>query len=142
MAFQEYPSPSVPELDFAILCQSATIAGTALFIQAGAIDTFQGPAGGVALFTLAMRLLFTSNEVERTHRVEVILQGEDGERLGNAGGDVQVVRGDLPPGWRSRILVTLHLPIPMPRYGTYSIEILINDSAVKSLPLRLLPPDG
>jgi hypothetical protein len=108
----------------------------------GGIDTVTAPVVPALLpVGLLLRIAFTRAECGRPHRVEVILQGEDGDRLMEASAVLTPEwKEDLPPHWRVGILSALNFPIPLPRYGLYSFEILINDTSHKTIPLRVIQP--
>lgn len=46
---------------------------------------------------------------------------------------------ELPPHWHVNLLGGLNFPVPLPRYGLYAFEILLNDSNAKTIPLRVVP---
>lgn len=131
---------SVPELDFAILSDYVRAEGGVAHLIAGGIDTIgvpQVPAGHNV--GLLIRLSVTRNECERPHRVEVIFQDEDGERIVQAVGTIEPKWNDsLPPGWKVGAMLALNMGLPLPKFGLYSIEILVNDSSVKSMDLRVV----
>jgi hypothetical protein len=132
----------VPELDYALLCDFVRVDGVAHVIGAG-IDTVyaQEVPTGHNLGFLA-RLTFTRNECGRPHRVEIVFQDEDGKRLTQIQGVLQPewVEG-LPPGWRTGSILGLNFGVPIPAYGVYAFEILVNDSSVQSLNLRVVRPE-
>lgn len=137
----------MPELDYALLCDYVRAEGGMAHVVAAGIDTIWAPEvpAGQNL-GLLMRVAFARNECGRPHRIEVIFQGEDGERLAQIGGVVTPEwSSDLPPGWRVGALMGLNIGVPLPRYGLYAFEVLVNDSLVKSIPLRVLQreqPEG
>ncbi len=137
----------MPELDAAVLCDYVRSEGGIAHIIAAGIDrvtTAQVPTGqNVGLYILVK---FTRMECDRPHRVEVIFQTEDGARL------VQVEAAitpewmdDTPAGWKQGAVLALNLGLPLPQFGIYSLEILINDRSEKTIPLRVVqvpqPPD-
>jgi len=134
----------MPELDFALLSDYVRTegeGGVAHVIAAGmnTITAQQVPTGQNV--GLLVRLSFTRNECDRPHRVEVIFQDVDGERLVNVGGVVTPRwSDDLPVAWRAGILWGLNIPLPLPRYGVYALELLVNDNSFATLDLRVVPP--
>jgi hypothetical protein len=134
----------MPELTDALLADYVrTEGGVAHLISAG-IDTVQAPAvptGQNVGFLL--RATFTRNECGRPHRLEVIFQDIDGQRLVH----VNTVftpewNDDLPVGWRVGMQAGFNFGIPLPSYGVYSFEILIDDAHQKTLNLRVIPQPG
>lgn len=128
----------MPGLDYAFVCDYVRAEhGLAHAIAAG-IDTFfhpQVPAG--SNFGLLLRATFSRNECGRNHTLEVIFQDADGERLAQ----IQAgVRPEWPPehpaGWPVGALLGINMGVPIPRFGFYSLEILVNGNSVKSIPLR------
>lgn len=130
----------MPELDYALLCDYVRAEGGIAHVISAGIDTIwkdEVPSG--QNLGLLMRIGFTRNECGRPHRVEVIFQDEDGERLAQIAGVVNPEWGaDLPPSWRTGALLGLNVGVPLPRYGLYAFEVLINDSHVKTIPLRTI----
>lgn len=128
----------MPELDYALLCDYVRVElGVAHVIAAG-IDTFhhpQMPAG--QNFGLVVRTTFTRNECGRQHNFEFIFQGADGERIAYVQGSVAPEWPEgHPAGWPVGALLGLNMGVPIPAFGHYSLEILINGNSVKSIPVR------
>jgi hypothetical protein len=134
----------VPELDYAVLGEYVRVEGGLANMIAAGIDTVYAPQVPTGHnLGLLLRIGFARVETERPHRIEVIFQDEDGERLAHITGVITPEwNEDLPPGWRVGSFSDLNFGVPLPRYGLYSFEILINDNQVKSIPLRVVPPPG
>lgn len=137
----------MPDLDFAFLCdyvridQSSGIAH-ALAVSIDSVSTPQVPTGqNVGLLA---RFTFSRNECGRPHRIELFFQSEDGgEPLMKWTGTVTPHwTEDRPIGWPTAFLFALNVGLPLPDYGTYSLEVLLDDRSVKSLPLRVTAPAG
>ena len=130
----------MPVLDYAVLCDYVRVEGGLAHVIAAGIDTIlkdEVPSGQNV--GLLMRVGFTRNECGRPHRVEVIFQDEDGERLAQIVGVVQPEWPEgVPPNWTSGALAGLNLGVPLPRFGVYAFEILVNDNHLKTIPLRVL----
>lgn len=131
----------MPEADFVILCQAAIGQGNTISLLGGPIDTVtlsQVPAQVPA--TLVARFLWTSGEVNREHRGDIFFQDEDGQRLVSAEFLVRPERPDsLPHGWKAASNLILTLPLPIPKFGLYAIEVVLDDKSVKTLPFRAVP---
>lgn len=130
----------MPDLDAAILCDYVRSEGGVAHIIAAGIDriaTEQVPTGqNVGLYILVR---FTRAECGRPHRVEVVFQDEDGSRLVQVEGAITPEWSeDTPPGWKQGAVLALNLGLPLPRFGIYSIEILVNDSSAKTIPVRVV----
>jgi hypothetical protein len=132
---------AVPEADFVILCQAAIPQGNLISLLGGPVDTLEidhVPAQ-VPLAVVA-RLLWTVGEMDREHRGEILYLGEDGERLMSAEFLVRPERPpDLPLGWKAGSNLVLTLPVPVPRFGLYSFEVIVDDKSLKTLPFRAKP---
>lgn len=130
----------MPELDFAILADYVRSDGGVGHLVAGGIDHIyvqQVPAGQNV--GLLLRIDFTRNECGRPHAVEVFAQDEDGERLLHLSGTVLPNwSDDWPANWRSKVLVAFNFGLPLPRLGVYEIEVLINDTSAKTMPIRVV----
>lgn len=129
----------MPTLDYALLCDYVRAeAGLAHVIAAG-IDTIwkdEVPSG--QNLGLLMRVGFARSECGRPHRIEIIVQGEDGDRLAQLSAVVEPewLEG-LPASWTSGALTGINIGVPLPRFGLYSVEILVNDTLMKAIPLRV-----
>jgi hypothetical protein len=130
----------MPELDYAVLCDYVRTEGGLAHVIAAGVDTIfapEVPAGQNLGFL--MRIAFARTECGRPHRVEVIFQDEDGERLTEISGLLSPEWQDgLPAGWRVGAMMGLNIGVPLPRFGLYSFEVLLNGNQVKTIPLRVL----
>lgn len=130
----------MPELDYAILCDYVRAEGGAAHIIAASIDTLrtQELPHGFNL-AIAARVLFSRQECGRPHRLEFIVQDQDGRRLGNLTGTIEPEwSDDLPTHWKAPSVLPLRFGMGFEHEGIYSIEVLLNDSLVKSIPFRVV----
>jgi hypothetical protein len=44
-----------------------------------------------------------------------------------------------PAGWKAYALLPLNIGVPLPHYGVYSLELLVDGQMKKSVPLRVTP---
>jgi hypothetical protein len=137
----------MPELDFALLSDYVRAEGGIAHVIAGGIDTIWAPTVPTGQnIGLVFRVMFTRAECGRPHRLEVIFQDEDGSRLAQITSTVMPEWNDnQPPHWRTGLIGGLNFGVPLPRYGLYSFEMLMNDNQLKTLPLRVLErplPEG
>lgn len=88
------------------------------------------------------RVAFSRAECDRPHRLEVLFQGEDGERLTHVQAVVEPEWDNaLPPHWSVKFLGGMNFGVPLPRYGLYSFDVMINDSQQKAIELRVVEPE-
>ena len=130
----------MPRLDFAFLADAAEAEPARKFyVLGGGIDQIharQFPTVHPHM-ALLMRFLVHPAETDRRHRLEVRLMDSDGGEVLRVDGTLEP-QGAGPPG--REIGVALVLNFQHTRFegpGDYSIEILMNDQHMKSLPLRL-----
>lgn len=129
------------DLDFAFLADAAEVAGGKLYAIGGAFDTIwvsTVPATYPKL-ALVMRLFFTPAEVGKKHKVEINVLEEDGKRIATVGGDLEIKQNpSLPKGWKHSFLTVLNFAnLKFEKFGSYSIEIAVNNFSVKSISLRV-----
>jgi len=132
----------VPQLDCAFLCDYARTepSGVAHVVAAG-IDTIhvqQVPTG--RNLGMLIRITFSQGECGRPHRIEVFFRTTDGKELVRIEGVLEPIWDPtLPPGWPVGSLLALNFGVPLPDFGVYSVEIMVDDSSAKSLNLRVVP---
>ena len=109
---------------------------------AGGIDTVfasQVPTG--QNLGLLMRVDFTRNECGRPHSIEIIMQDEDGKRLVQLTGTITPEwNTDWPHGWKAKALLPFNFGVQLEKHGIYEIVILIGDSEVKNIQIRVAAP--
>ncbi len=130
------------ELDFAFLADAADVAAGKLFVLGGAFDTIQVqalPATHPAL-AVAMRLLLSPNDLDRQHSLEILLLDADARHIASAKGELTVPKSSQAPhGWKQAVILPLRfMNVPFQLAGHYSIEILVNGTMLKAIPLRVL----
>lgn len=132
----------MPELDFALLGDHVRAEGGIAHVIAAGIDTIYAPAVPTGQNVgLLFRVLFTRNECDRPHRLEVFFQDEDGTRLAAMSSAVTPVWIEGQPAhWKTGVIGGFNFGIPLPRYGIYSLEMIMNDSHLKTLHLRVVEP--
>lgn len=132
----------MPEVDYAFLCDHVRAEGGLAHVIAAGIDTiYQEQVPSVANFGLLTRITYTRAECGRPHRLEAILADTDGNRIAHLQAITTPTWTEgLPPGWRQGAFMALNFGVPLPKYGVYSFDILINDSHKKAVDLRVVPP--
>jgi hypothetical protein len=104
------------------------------------IHTAEVPAG--RNIGVAVRLLLTRAECDRPHDVLLIFQTEDGVRLVEVTATFQVAYPEgLPPGWPAQALLPLNLGLPLPSYGVYSLELLVDGNHKKDIHVLVARPE-
>jgi hypothetical protein len=134
----------MPELDFMITADFVRAEGGVLhMIAAGfeAILTASVPA--VRQVGIGIRLRLTAAEARHPHDIELIFQDSDGTRLTQVTGTIgPVPQGQPlpPPGRLIGVVVPFNMPVPLPKYGDYSFELLVDHSSLKSISLVVAKP--
>jgi hypothetical protein len=137
----------VPQLDFAFLADAAEAEpGRKFYVLGGGVDSIGAQAYPVVHphMSLLIRMLLHPTEAERPHTLEIRLIDSDGGELSRLEGNFSA---NATTQLGREIPMNLSLTMQNTRFerpGDYSIEILINNQHMKSLPLRLyvVPPTG
>jgi hypothetical protein len=68
------------------------------------------------------------------------VQDLDGKRIafGEGNQHPEVLPG-APPGWKVNSIMTTSFPLPLPAYGDYSLEVVVNGNLLKSAQFRAVP---
>ena len=130
------------EVDFAFLADSAEAVSGKLYIIGGAIDTIWGRQVPLTHPHLAfvLRLIFDVAEIGRKHKLEIKIMDEDGSVVAHVGGDLEIPakNPNLPKGWRQGFATVLNIQnLKFLKFGNYSFNILVNNSSLKNIPLRV-----
>lgn len=130
------------EVDFAFMADSAEAVNGKLYVIGGAIDTIWGKQVPLIHPRLAfvLRLIFDVGEIGRKHKLEIQLMDEDGAVVTQVGGELEIPakNPNLPKGWRQGFATVLNfLNLKFLKFGNYSFNILVNNSSLKSIPLRV-----
>jgi hypothetical protein len=131
----------MPKLSYAFLADHVRAEGGIAHIIGAGIDTVWAtkvPTG--QNLGIVARLAFTHQECGRPHRVEIIFQNEDGVRLAQIQAIVTPERvPDLPVHWEQGWLAGINVGLPIPAYGIYAFEVMVNDENRTTLNLRVKP---
>jgi hypothetical protein len=130
------------EVDFAFLADSAQAVNGKLYVIGGAIDTIWGRQPPLIHPHLAfvLRLIFDVAEIGRKHKLEIQIMDEDGAITFAVGADLEIPAKspNLPKGWRQGVATVLNFKdLKFLRFGNYSFNILVNNSSLKNIPLRV-----
>jgi hypothetical protein len=134
------------QLDYMVLADYVRQEPTGVVhIMSAGIDTIVTPViPNVQQLGIALRFSFDSfDEVGSAHRIRIVFQTADGRQILNGNATINVPQ--QPPGvpehWRTRAGVAVQLPVPLPQYGDYSLELDIDDGAItSSTDFRVIPP--
>jgi hypothetical protein len=134
----------MPELDFMVVADFVRQDGGVLQMTGAGFDTIFVPAIPTARQVgIGLRLLIDVAEAQQQHHVELIYQDADGRRLTEVRGTVGPVSEDQPlppPGRPFGIPFAFNLMLPIPAYGDYSLELVVNGEPRKSITLTAAPP--
>jgi hypothetical protein len=133
----------MPQLDFMIVADYVRAEGGVLHMIAAGIDTIYTPAvPAIRQVGIGIRLTMTPAEARHQHLIEVIFQNEDGVRVAQINGGF-APQGDvpnLPAGVRPSIAIPFNMNLPLPAYGRYSLELLVDANSMKSVEMTVSPP--
>lgn len=132
------------QVDSAILADYVQENNGKLYITGGGIDTLfvnsnilpvRHPSIGIAF-----RLILSPAELFRTHHLEILLVNADGGRLATVNAQIRV---DSPPqgtsGWPISVPLAINFTnLEFPSLGDYQFELMLNNSSIKSIPLRVV----
>lgn len=142
------------KLDFMTLANYAEDNKGLLNVSGGTWDTInvqaplQAPAGTLAAGVrpvaimpgyLVIRLLFHVTETGRQRKLRVVMMDADGAVVATLEAEASIDKvNDLPRGWLQGVNVILPLTgIPLPRFGPYSIAVLIDEQHLGDLAFRV-----
>ncbi len=129
----------MPSLDFALIAEHVRVEKNLAYVIAGGTDVItvsQLPIG----INLGLLLRISSKRAEcgRLHRVEVLVQDEDGERLIHlTATGTPAWKEEWPITWESKQMFGFNFGLPVARYGIHEFVVLINDSQAKTLPFEV-----
>jgi hypothetical protein len=136
-------------IDCALLCDATTVREGLLHVLGGGVTRINRPGypAPLAPLALALRILVHPTETDRTHQLDVRLQGADGQEIGKF--DVQFGIGDpgeVEPGEEVSVPLPLNMPpnVALPSAGRYSFELLIDGVHQQTVAFiaKHVPPGG
>ena len=134
----------MPELDYAMLAEHVRIDHGVAYILAGGWDGIEiNEIPMATTINLLVRIGFFRAECGREHRVEVLVQDEDGSRMFQLNRTLKPEWTEgYPITWKSSEQFKLGFPVAFTRYGLYDCLILLNDSLLKTIPFIVKPLTG
>ena len=132
------------EIDFVIMADYVRLDSGILNIVGGGFDQIQAsvvPTGQA--IGLGMRFLFTRPECGRPHEFRIIFADERAQPLLQV---LHTINPEVPPGHEPGttigFTVNANLVVPLPDYGVFTFEILLDGVSMKSTRLRVVPPSS
>src|SRR5919106_3179454 len=125
----------------AFLCDFAEVRERLLFALGGGItrlwrETF--PASMDA--SLALLLELHQMGQATGHDLQVVVQGEDGQRVGEVKGAFQMGAPEVEVGENLLVPIALDLrPARLPAPGSYAVEIVIDGTHQRTIQFRAMP---
>ncbi|MBI4728106.1 MAG: hypothetical protein HY775_01180 [Acidobacteria bacterium] len=133
----------MPTLDFAFLADAADAEpGRKFYVLGGGVDQVHARGFPVVHphLALLMRFLVHPTETGRPHSLEVRLMDCDGGELAKIEGLLEP-QGTPMSGRELGVNLVINMQsMRFERAGDYSVEILMNNQHMKSLPLRVAAP--
>jgi Family of unknown function (DUF6941) len=115
-------------------------------IAAGVDTIYTSAVPAIHQAGIGIRLTMTPAEARHQHQIEVVFQNEDGVRIAQITGAFapqDAVVTALPPGVRPSIAIPFNMNMPIPAYGRYSLELLVDGNSLKSIDITVTrPPAG
>jgi hypothetical protein len=134
----------MPVLDYALVCDYVRAEGPLSHIVAANIDTILVSSVPTARNVgVVVVLKFTKDESGREHGASVRFFAPSGEQLLEATAAISVEpEEDLPEGWPVTGNLGMNIGLPLPEYGEYRFEVVIEDAVKKVMRVRVveLPP--
>lgn len=133
----------MPELDFMVIADYVRAEGGVLHMIAAGFDTIYAASVPVMRHVgVGMRLTMTLAEAQYEHEVELIFQDVDGKRIAEVNGTIGAQPHVSAPlaGRPFGIAMAFNLMVPIPAFGDYSLELLIDHGHKKTIPIVVTQP--
>jgi Family of unknown function (DUF6941) len=123
----------MPELDFMVTADYVRVEGGVLHMIAAGFDTVWTPTvPAVRQVGVGLRILVDVAEAREVHRLTLLYQDADGQVLFRINGTFGPVGPGQPlpaPGRPYGVPLGFNLPLPLPAFGDYSLELFLDDEA-------------
>lgn len=130
------------EIDFVILADYVRNDVGVLSIVGGGFDRLTAatlPSGQNV--GLGLRFLFTRTECPGPHVLRIAFQDADAQVLVEVRAEFPVgIPADYEPGDLIGMTINANMGVPLPAYGRYTFEVVLDGQSLKSIPLRVVPP--
>lgn len=131
----------MPELDFMVVADYVRTDAGVLHIVGAGFDTAHLPAvPGILPAGIGLRILLDVAEARDPHPFTLIFQNADGARLAEVVGVVGPVAANAPqppPGRPYSVVLALNTRLPVPDYGDYSLDLILDDQSAKTITLTV-----
>ena len=129
-------------VDYAFLAEGAESVNGKIYIVGGGFDTIWTEKVPIIYpkLSFVLKIIFDAAEIGRSHKLEIQIIDEDGGNVATVGGDLTIHKKspDLPKGWEQGITSVLNfVNLKFSKIGSYSFNIVVNNSSLKSIPLRI-----
>jgi uncharacterized protein DUF6941 len=132
----------MPELDFMIVSDYVRAENGVLHMIAGGIDTITVRAVPAARsIGIGLSLKLPLGEITENHTLRLIFYGTDGARIAEIGADLPArsETPNMPARHKVGVVAALNMSLPLPAYGDYSLELLVNGNHKKEIPIYVIP---
>lgn len=132
----------MPKLDFMIPAQFVRHLGGMLDILGAGIDTIHTAVLPTShSLGLAVRITFDSTDKPgEQHELKFVFNGDDEDLLTvHATLTAPPKLDHVPMHWKTGVGLALSLTVPIPRYGDYSLVLLIDGQEAGDLDFRAIP---
>lgn len=131
------------ELDFLIISDYVRAENGVLHMIAGGFDTISASAvPAVRNIGIGLSLKLPRGEIAEHHTLRLIFHDADGARIAEVGADLPARSDvtDVPPERKVGYVAALNMCLPLPAYGDYSLELLVDGNREKEIPIHVVRP--
>lgn len=125
----------------AFLCDFAEVREGLLFALGGGITRLWRDAFPASMeASLALLLELHQTEGATQHQLQVLVQGEDGQRVGEVKAAFQMGAAEVDVGENLLLPIALDLrPARLPAPGSYAVEIVMDGTHQRTIQFKALP---
>jgi hypothetical protein len=132
----------MPELDFMVVSDYVRAENGVLHMISGGVDTIAARSvPATRNIGIGLSLKVPRRELAVHHTIRIVFHGTDGARITEVGAELPV-RADVPSAATTRavrVVTALNMSLPLPAYGDYSLELLVNGNRKKEIPIYVIP---
>lgn len=125
----------------AFLCDFAEVRERLLFALGGGITRLWREAFPASMeASLALLLELHQMELAARHELQVVIQGEDGQRVGEVKAAFQMGATDVDVGENVLVPIALDLrAAQLPAAGAYAVEVVIDGTHQRTIQFKAVP---